>query len=105
MTTCHTPTRIRIETPDASSAFVLERRLAPFHAFVLGLGPRWGVELDDYEEQREEITASVSHWLRDRGLHSAPMYVDNVLTTVAVHPNGDSLGGDYESGRVLEHEP
>ena len=84
MTTVHAPTRIRVETPDARTAFVLERRLAPFHAFAVGRGPAWGVELDDYDDQFDEVAAAVCHWLRDTDQSSAVIRVDGVLTTISI---------------------
>lgn len=84
MTTVHAPTRIRVEVPDARAAFALERRLAPFHAFVVGRGPAWGVELDDYDEQFDEVAAAVCHWLRDTERSSTVIRVGDVLRTISI---------------------
>jgi hypothetical protein len=105
MTTFHAPTRIRIEAPDATSAFMLERRLAGFHAFVLGRGPSWGVELDDYDDQVDEVAATVRHWLRESGCTSTRMAVGDATETVSILPGAEPIGSEYEMERVLEHDP
>lgn len=84
MTTVHAPTRIRIEAPDARAAFALERRLAPFHAFAVGRGRAWGVELDDYDDQFGEVAAAVRHWLRDTEQTSTLSTVNGVPTTISI---------------------
>ncbi len=84
MTTVHAPTRIRIEAPDARAAFALERRLAPFHAFAVGRGLAWGVELDDYDDQIDEVAAAVRHWLRDTEHTSTLITVDDALLTISI---------------------
>lgn len=82
MTTFETSIRIRIDAPDAPSAFALERRLAHLHASAVGRGPDWGVELDDPDERLTEITAVTEHWLRDHGLPATTMHVDRTERTV-----------------------
>lgn len=103
--TFDTITRIRIEAPDAGSAFRLERRLSHMHPAAVGRGAAWQVELDDAEHRTEEIAAVVRHWLRDSGLRSTTMHVDGVPRVVDGHSEGEPLGAGYDDTGALEHEP
>lgn len=107
MTTVETSTWIRVEAPDAPTAFALEKRLAHLHPAAVGRGPSWCVELEDFDHDRfDEITAAVEHWLREIGIRSTQMHVDGDVTTVVAYPAGQpSLGSGYDSADVLEHEP
>jgi hypothetical protein len=104
MKTVQAPTRVRIEAPDASAAFALERRLAPFHAFAVGRGPAWGVEIDDYDDQIDEISATVRHWLRETRHGSTLIAIGDTLKTIDVAGDGAPLGSGYD-GQALEHDP
>jgi hypothetical protein len=82
VTTLETSRRIRVEAPDAPTAFALEQRLAHLHPAVVGRGTDWCVELEDFDDRLDEITATVEHWLRELGIRSTQMHVDRDLTTV-----------------------
>lgn len=103
--TFDTITRIKIDAPDAGSAFQLERRLSHMRPAAVGRGAAWQVELDDAEGRTEEVVAAVQHWLRDAGLRSTTVHVDGAPRVVAAHPGGGSLGAGYDGAGVLEHEP
>lgn len=86
MTTLSTSTWIRVDAPDATTAFALEKRLAHLHPTVIGFGPNWCVELEDFDHDRfDEITAAVEHWLREIGIQSTQMHVDSDVLTVAAY--------------------
>ena len=105
MNTMAMSTRIRVDAPDAGTAFALERRLAHLHPAAVGRGLNWCVELEDFDDRLDEIAAAVEHWLREFGLRSTQMHVDKDVTTVLAHGTGEtSLGFGYDGG-VLEHEP
>jgi hypothetical protein len=106
MITTETSTRIRVDAPDASTAFALEKRLAHLHPAAVGRGPNWCVELEDFDDRLDEITAVVEHWLREVGLRSTQMHVDKDVTTVLAHSTDEaSLGSGYDGADVIEHEP
>jgi hypothetical protein len=106
MTRDETPLWIRVEAPDATSAFALEQRLAHLHPSAVGRGTVWCVELEDFDDHREEIEAAVRHWLRDTGLGSTVMTSNGQTTTIVVgEPQLEPLGAGYDDSRVLEHEP
>jgi hypothetical protein len=81
-TATQTPMWIRIDAPDAASAFALERRLAHLHPSAVGRGAEWCVELEDFDERAEEIEATVRHWLRETGLRSTVMTTNGTPTTI-----------------------
>lgn len=86
MTTFATSTWIRVDAPDATTAFALEKRLAHLHPTAIGRGPNWCVELEDFDHDRfDEITAAVEHWLLETGVRSTRMHVDGVVLTVAAY--------------------
>ena len=66
---------IRIEAPDAASAFALEQRLAHLHPTAVYRHEQWCVELEDVDDRREEIEAAVHHWLETQGLERTTMVV------------------------------
>ena len=106
MTTVETSRRIRVDAPDAASAFALERRLAHLRPAAVGRGTDWCVELEDFDDRLDEITATVEHWLREIGIRSTQMHVDREAVTVVAHDGAQtSLGSGYDSTGVLEHEP
>jgi hypothetical protein len=87
VTTIPTSTWIRVDAPDATTAFALEKRLAHLHPTVIGFGPNWCVELEDFDHDRfDEITAAVEHWLREIAIQSTQMHVDSDVTTVVAYP-------------------
>jgi hypothetical protein len=106
VTTVETSRRIRVDAPDAAAAFALEQRLAHLHPAAVGRGTDWCVELEDFDDRLDEITATVEHWLREIGIRSTRMHVDrDVTTVVAHHAEQTPLGSGYDSTDVLEHEP
>jgi hypothetical protein len=106
MTTLETSRRIRVDAPDAPTAFALERRLAHLHPAAVGRGTDWCVELEDFDDRLDEITATVEHWLREIGIRSTPMHVDRDVTTVVAYPaEREALGYGQDGLGVLEHEP
>jgi len=106
VTRAEASTRIRIDAPDASTAFALEKRLAHLHPAAVGRGPNWCVELEDSDDRLDEITAAVGHWLRTIGARSTEMHVDGSVVTVGAHPADEPpLGAGYDGAGVLEHEP
>ncbi len=99
-------TRIRVDAPDAETAFALEKRLTHLHPVAVGRGRSWCVELEDSEGRMDEITAVVEHWLRDIGLHTTEMHVDGGVVTVGGRTaDAPPLGAGYDGTQVLEHEP
>jgi len=100
------PTWIRIDAPDARSAFALEQRLSHLHPATIGHGDRWFVELEDFDDRADEIEAAVRHWLGVQGLARATMHVGDEVRTVAPPQAAEPpLGAGYDTGRVLDHEP
>lgn len=86
MITTDVSTRIRIDAPDAPAAFELEKRLAHLHPTAVGRGSEWCVELEDFDDRLDEITATVEHWLRAIGIRSTQMHVDRDATTILAYP-------------------
>lgn len=76
------PKRIRIEAPDATAAFMLERRLAHRSPVTVGTRLSWIVELEAEEDEVGEIEAAVRAWLRDEDLAATVMTVDGAALTV-----------------------
>lgn len=107
MSTATTSTRIRVDAPDAPTAFALEQRLAHLHPTAISRGPDWCVELEDFDHDRfDEIVAAVEHWLRQIGVRSTQVHIDSAVTTVVADPaDRTSLGSGYDDAGVLEHEP
>lgn len=107
MSTATPATRIRVDAPDAPTAFPLEKRLAHLHPTAISRGPDWSVELEDFDHDRfDEIIAAVEHWLRQIGVRSTQVHIDSAVTTVVASPvDGTSLGFGYDDSGVLEHEP
>jgi hypothetical protein len=68
--------RVRIEVPDADSAFRLERRLAGRHPVSIGRGPRWEVDIEDHGDATDAIADAVRDWLADMQLSRTRMWVD-----------------------------
>jgi len=101
-----TPQWIRVEAPDAASAFALEQRLAHLHPSAVGRGTSWCVEFEDFDDRREEIEAGIRHWLQEIGLRSTVVTTNGKAAAVAVKPRvEEALGTGYDDGHVLEHEP
>jgi hypothetical protein len=101
-----TPTWIRIEAPDALTAFALERRLVHLHPSVVGRRGTWTVEIEDFDDRIGEIEAAVRYWLRGTGRESAVVRVGDEQKLVQADPLADPpLGAGYDAGGVLEHEP
>jgi hypothetical protein len=87
VTTIATSAWIRVEAPDAPTAFALEKRLAHLHPTAVGRGTNWYVELEDFDHDRfDEINAAVQHWLREIGIRSTQMHVGSGVTTVVAYP-------------------
>jgi hypothetical protein len=86
VSTTDVSTRIRIEAPDAPTAFELEKRLAHLHPTAVGRGSEWCVELVDFDDRLDEITATVEHWLRAIGIRSTQMHVDRDATAILAYP-------------------
>jgi hypothetical protein len=101
------PTWIRVDAPDARSAFALEQRLAHLHPVTIGMRDRWYVEFEDYDDRVEEIEAAVRHWLVAQDLASTTMRAGNDAQTVVEAPVAVEplLGAGYDAERVLDHEP
>jgi hypothetical protein len=100
------PRWIRIEAPDGDTAFALERRLAHVHACAVARRDSWLVEVEDFDDQLEEIGATVRHWLRTIGACSTVLHVDGETRTVACRTERETLLAEgYDGGGVLEHEP
>ena len=105
-TDVQTPRWIRVEAPDATSAFALEQRLAHLHPSAVGRGASWCVEFEDFDDRRGEIEAGIRHWLREIGLRSTVLTANGHSATIAVEPAvEEALGTGYDDGDVLEHEP
>lgn len=105
-TQLETPMWIRIDAPDGPSAFALEQRLAHLHPSAVGRGENWCVELEDFEDRREEIDAGIRHWLRAVGVRSTTVHANGVATTITAEPLVESaLAAGYDGPDVLEHEP
>lgn len=105
-TDVQTPLWIRVEAPDATSAFALEQRLAHLHPTAVGRGTSWCVEFEDFDDRREEIEAGIRHWLREIGLRSTVLRANGRAATVAATPSVEEpLGTGYDDGDVLDHEP
>src|SRR5690348_2642019 len=101
-----TPVWIRVEAPDAASAFALEQRLAHLHPSAVGRGTRWCVEFEDFDDRRGEIEAGIRHWLQEIGVRSTVLSSNGEVTTVTAEPQAEeALGTGYDGARVLEHEP
>jgi hypothetical protein len=106
VTTVETSRRIRVDAPDAPTAFALEQRLAHLHPAAVGRGTDWCVELEDFDDRLDEITATVEHWLREIGIRSTQMHIDRDVATVVADPaEQGSLGSGYDDTGALEHEP
>lgn len=105
-TSVQTPQWIRVEAPDATSAFALEQRLAHLHPSAVGRGTSWCVEFEDFDDRRGEIEAGIRHWLQEIGLRSTVLSANGAVTTVAAEPRApEALGSGYDGDPVLEHEP
>jgi hypothetical protein len=101
-----TPIWIRIEAPDAITAFALERRLVHLHPSAVGRRGTWVVEIEDFDDRGDEIEAAIRYWLRGTGRESATVHVGDVQKVVRADPLAEPpLGAGYDSGGVLEHEP
>jgi hypothetical protein len=106
VTELQTPVWIRVEAPDAASAFALEQRLAHLHPSAVGRGRRWCVEFEDFDERREEIEAGIRYWLQEIGVRSTVLYMNKEMKTVTAEPRAEeALGSGYNGVQVLEHEP
>ena len=73
---------IRVEAPSPTSAFALEKRLAHLHPSAVGRGTAWCVEIEDFDDRREEIEAAVRQWLRETGIRSTVITTNGEWTTV-----------------------
>jgi hypothetical protein len=101
-----TPRWIRIEAPDAITAFALERRLVHLHPSVVGRRGTWAVEIEDFDDRIGEIDAAVRYWLRGTGGTSAIVHVGDEEKVVRADSRPEAaLGAGYDAGGVLEHEP
>lgn len=78
------PKRIRIDAPDARTAFMLERRLAHLHPAAIGYGLDWRVELPEAGGHLDEIEAEVRPWLGDCGIRSTQIHLGDAVRTIAL---------------------
>lgn len=101
-----TPTWIRVEAPDAITAFALERRLVHLHPSVVGRRGSWTVEIEDFDDRLGEIEAAIRYWLRGTGRESALVRIGEEQRVVRAESLADGpLGAGYDAVGVLEHEP
>ena len=99
-------TWIRVEAPDAPTAFALERRVVHLHPSVVGRRGAWSVEIPDRDDRIGEIEAAVRYWLRGTHRESAVVHIGDERRVVVAEPLAERpLGAGYDEGRVLEHEP
>lgn len=80
--------RVRIEAPDARTAFVLERRLRHLHPIAVGRGRCWEVDVEEFEGVENELVAAICDWLQD---------VRHPYTTLWVDGRPRSVGSDVET--------
>lgn len=80
----HDGIRVRIEAPDAPSAFLLERRLTHLRPSAVARGEDWSVELTCAEEEVDEVEAVVKHWLRESGAAETTIEVDGGKKTTRI---------------------
>lgn len=71
------PTRVRIEAPDALTAFELERRLVFWRPTAIARHDRWFVELETDETRLDELGVAVKHWLADERIAETVLHTDN----------------------------
>jgi hypothetical protein len=80
----HEGIRLRIEAPDAPSAFLLERRLAHLRPSAVAHGEDWSVELTCGQEEVDEVEAVVKHWLRESGAPATTIEIDGGKRTTTI---------------------
>jgi hypothetical protein len=68
--------RISVATPDATTAFDLEKRLAHLHPTAIERNGTWEVELEADEPRVDEVDAVVRNWLTDEGLRATTVSID-----------------------------
>jgi hypothetical protein len=94
---------IRIETPSAAAAFLLEDRLRLLHPIALLDAGRWWVEVTHPTAGVDEVVANVRDWLDEIDSLSTTVWLDTTRRTVSARDR-EPLGAGYD-GPALDHEP
>jgi hypothetical protein len=91
-----TAERVRIEAPDAASAFALEKRLSHLRPTSIGRRDGWLVELEDNGDHLDEIIAAVRHWLAERSLRETTLVFEGTTQSIRCEPQKDSIGAGFD---------
>ena len=76
---------IRIEAPDVTTAFGLEKRLIHLQPTTVCRHGAWTVEFHSYADRLDEVEPVVGHWLGEYGLRSTRVHVDGGARRTARH--------------------